>query len=195
MKTDTLVRQSLNLRLEEDEESRLVAVARTDPAAFSALYRRYVTPVYRYLYKWTGSQAEAEDLTSQVFTAALEGLGRYREQGTESSGGFSAWLFTIARRKAIAAYRRSNREAPLETAEGLPEHAPGLLEQAVRGEQRRRLSELLSSLDAEQRDLLHLRFTAGLGYAEIGTLLGRSEGAIKMAVHRLLQDLSAQWEK
>ena len=56
------------------DDTVLVEAARCDPAAFTTLYRRYVTPVYRYLYKWVGSPAEAEDLTSHVFTEMLEGL-------------------------------------------------------------------------------------------------------------------------
>ena len=91
------------------------------------LYQRYVTPVYRYLYKWAGSAGEAEDLTSQVFTEVLEGLARYQERGN-----FAAWLFTIARRKAIAAYRRRRPNLPLD--EAVAEPAEDLLEQVVQGE-------------------------------------------------------------
>lgn len=65
-----------------EDDASLVKAARRDPAAFAALYRRHVTPVYRYLYSRVGNTADAEDLTAQVFTEALEGLGRYREVGS-----------------------------------------------------------------------------------------------------------------
>jgi DNA-directed RNA polymerase specialized sigma24 family protein len=65
-------------------------------AAFAALYRRYLAPLYRYLYVRTGDVGAAEDLTSQTFVAALEGLPRYRERGT-----FAGWLFTIVARKRM----------------------------------------------------------------------------------------------
>jgi RNA polymerase sigma factor (sigma-70 family) len=126
------------------------------------LYRRYVTPVYRYLYKWTGSPTEAEDLTSQVFMEALEGLARYRAQGN-----FAAWLFTIARRKAIAAYRRRRPHLPLDAAEQVPGLAGDPLERVVQGEQMERMTALFAGLGEEQRELLRLRFSAGLGYAKI----------------------------
>jgi RNA polymerase sigma-70 factor (ECF subfamily) len=172
-----------------DDEVDLVEAARSDPAAFSRLYRRYVTPVYRYLYKWTGSPAEAEDLTSQVFMEALEGLARFRAQGS-----FAAWLFTIARRKAIAAYRRQRSNLPLDEAEQVPGPAEDPLEQVVQGEQMERVAALFAGLGEEQRELLRLRFSAGLGYAEIGALLGRSQAAVKMAVYRLLRRMNEKWE-
>jgi len=77
-----------------EEDASLVEAARRDPAAFATLYRRYVTPIYRYIYSRLGNVADAEDLTARVFTEALEGLHRYREQGN-----FAAWLFTIARHR------------------------------------------------------------------------------------------------
>src|SRR5512143_3288299 len=85
------------------------------PAAFAELYRQYFKPVYRYLYLKTGSPAEAEDLTSQVFLSALEGLPRYRHQGH-----FSAWLFSLARRKAADYYRSRKPQASLDEGETDP---------------------------------------------------------------------------
>jgi len=175
---------------EVEDVAALVEAARCDPAAFTRLYRRYVTPVYRYLYKWVGTSVEAEDLTSQVFTEVLEGLVHYREQGN-----FAAWLFTIARRKAIAVYRRQHPNLPLDQAEEIAGWEEDPLEHVVQGEQRQRMAELFAGLDEDQRELLHLRFTAGLGYAEIGALLGRSEAAVKMAIYRLLHQMYEKWEE
>ena len=146
--------------------------------------------IYRYLYKWVGSPAEAEDLTSQVFTEMLEGLVHYREQGH-----FAAWLFTIARRKAIAAYRRQRPNLSLEEAENVPGVAEDPLERVIRGEQRERMAALFAGLNEEKRELLHLRFTAGLSYVEIGALLRRSKAAVKMAIYRLLHQMYAKWEE
>jgi RNA polymerase sigma-70 factor, ECF subfamily len=186
-----------NLALDKDEadftdadEAALVKAARSDPAAFSALYRRYVTPVYRYLYKWVGNAGEAEDLTSLVFTAMVEGLGHYHEQGN-----FAAWLFTIARRKAIAAYRRQHPDVSLDRAEELSGPGEDPLEQVVQGERQTRMAALFAGLNEEQRELLRLRFSAGLGYAEIGAVLGRGEAAVKMAIYRLVHQMHEQWEE
>jgi RNA polymerase sigma-70 factor (ECF subfamily) len=120
----------------------------------------------------------------------LEGLGRYREQGN-----FAAWLFTIARRKAIAAYRRRHPDDSLEKAEQISGPGEDLLEQVVQGERRERMAALFAVLNEEQRELLRLRFTAGLGYAEIGAVLGRGEAAVKMAIYRLVHQMHEQWEE
>ncbi len=188
METVIVVKDEAKDAIEEDEAA-LVKAARCDPAAFTTLYRRYVTPVYRYLYKWVGNPAEAEDLTSQVFTEVLEGLVNYHEQGH-----FAAWLFTIARRKAIAAYRQRHPDLPLEQAEEMSGSEADPLEHIMQGEQRERMAALFAGLGEDQRELLRLRFTASLGYAEIGALLGRSEAAIKMAIYRLLHQMYEKWE-
>src|ERR1035437_6717703 len=85
------------------DDPALIEQARRDPEAFAALYRRYLTPVYRYLYSRLGSVHDAEDITTQVFIDALEGLSanHYR-----AGGCFSAWLFTIARHRLVDFYRQ-----------------------------------------------------------------------------------------
>lgn len=176
--------------VQAEEDAALVEAARRDPAAFAALYRRYVTPVYRYLYSRVGNRADAEDLTAQVFTEALVGLHRYREQGS-----FAAWLFTIARRKAADYHRRQRPQVPLDTAQDCPNLEPDPLARLVQEESVRRLAMLVAQLDEEKQELLRLRFAAGLTYAEMGAVLGRSEAAVKMAVYRLLRTLRTLWEE
>ena len=82
------------------EDSRLVADAQKDLRAFNALYLKYVNPVFRYALSRIGARPEAEDATAQTFLAALEGFGRYRDDGR-----FAAWLFGIARRKTLDHFR------------------------------------------------------------------------------------------
>ncbi len=160
------------------------------PAAFEALYRQYLTPVYRYLYLKTGSPAEAEDLTSKVFLAALEGLPRYRHQGH-----FSAWLFSLARRKAADYYRGRQPQASLDEGESEP-HAPeaDLLAGVIHAEELRSLGGLIAALPEEERELVRLRFAAGLGFEVIAAVLGKKTSAVKMALYRLLERMEKQLE-
>jgi RNA polymerase sigma-70 factor, ECF subfamily len=173
-------------RYKEGEEA-LVEAARSDPEAFAALYRHYLAPLYRYLFRRSNSAHDAEDLTNQVFTEALEGLvaGRYREGRC-----FAAWLFTIARRRLVDFYR----QRPTSPLGDPPSPEPGLMAAVEKGEDLQRLARLLARLDEERQELLRLRFSAGLSFAEIGLLEGRSEAAVKMALYRALDTLRELWE-
>jgi RNA polymerase sigma-70 factor (ECF subfamily) len=169
------------------DEPALIEAARSDSDAFSILYQRYLTPVYRYLLRRLNNVHDAEDLTTVVFTEVLEGLvsHRYREGGC-----FAAWIFTIARRRLIDFYRQQP-EAPLNDP---PSPEPGLLTSVEKGEDLDHLEQLLTQLDEQHQELLRLRFSAGLSFTEIGKLEKRSEAAVKMALYRTLDYLRAHWE-
>lgn len=171
----------------EQEDARLVRAAQRDRAAFADLYDRYVARVYRYLYSRIGDVHEAEDATAQVFAEALAGLDGYREQGR-----FAPWLFSIARRRAADHHRRRGH-APLSDALTRPSDDDPLAT-VVHEEDLRRLASLLRELDEGAQELLRLRYAADLTYGEIGRLVGRSEDAVKMAIHRLLRRLHRSWE-
>lgn len=173
-----------------DDEARLADRISQDPAAFAELYRRYVGRVYRYLYCHVGDAGEAEDLTAQVFTAAWESRQRYREQGA-----FAAWLFSIARRKIADHFRHRRLQVSLEGEDPPLRVDWDPLSQLVHAESLQRLSRLVHCLPPAEVELLRLRFAADLTYAEIGAALGKSEAAVKMAVHRLVEGLQAEWER
>jgi RNA polymerase sigma-70 factor (ECF subfamily) len=169
-----------------DEE--LIRAAQANPQDFDALYRRYVGRVYAYLYSFTYDTSEAEDITSQTFLSAWKGLKNYREQGS-----FAGWLFRIARNKARDLHRQKRPHMSLDAAGDIPiEGDPA--SNYENKESLHRASELIGRLDLEQIELLRLRFGAGLSYAEIGSVIGRSPEAIKMVFHRLFQKLRSEWK-
>jgi RNA polymerase sigma-70 factor (ECF subfamily) len=172
--------------LTDDE---LVRAARQDPQAFAGLYQRYATRLFRYLYGRTGNLAEAEDLTAQVFTEVIAGLGSYAPRGY-----FAAWLFTIARRRLVDRYRQEHGEVSLDTIEGFPEGEQDLLDQAAERERMARVERAVSGLDADSRELLRLRYAAELDYKSIARVLGRPEGLLRMSLYRLLRRLRKQLE-
>jgi RNA polymerase sigma-70 factor (ECF subfamily) len=166
-------------------DAALVKRARSDAEAFAVLYRRYLTPLYRYLYRRLGNEKDAEDLAAQVFTEALEGLAAYREHGR-----FASWLFTIARRRLVDLYRQRTPDE----LDDPPDGAPGLQAALEQGETYSHLSSLLRQLNEDQQELLRLRFSAGLEFAEMAAILGRSTGAVKMGFYRTLEWLRSHWE-
>jgi len=167
------------------DDATLVKHATRDADAFAVLYQRYLTPVYRYLYRRLGNEKDVEDLTAQVFMEALEGLGAYRERGL-----FASWLFTIARRRLIDLYRQ---RAP-DKLDDPPDIVPDLQFAIEQDETFSRLENLLGQLDDDQQEILRLRFAAGLEFAEVASVLKRSQGAVKMKLYRTLDWLRANWE-
>jgi RNA polymerase sigma-70 factor (ECF subfamily) len=155
-----------------------------DEDAFAAVYRQYVTRVYRYHMAHTGNVKDAEDLTSQTFVAALEGLKSYRGDGS-----FAAWILGIASKKRLMFFRGRKPEVPLDDALHLP--SPGLPTDRA-AYQRLRLESLaraLRTIPADRAEAVVLSYFGGLSNQEIGAALRKSEAAVKMLVSRGLQDL------
>jgi RNA polymerase sigma-70 factor (ECF subfamily) len=171
----------------ENDDSALIAAAQRDPAEFAAVYDRYVQPVYRYFHSRVEDAADAEDLTAQTFLAALEALPRYRHRGH-----LPAWLFTIARSKAMDFFRQ--RKA-ISIDDTLPAGGSDLLAQADRSDEIRRLSGLVGALDLEEKELIRLRYLADLSFVEMATLLKKKEDAVKKSLYRLLARLQSQLEE
>ncbi len=169
--------------LTAEEEAKLIREAQRNPKAFQPLYQRWVVPIYRFLISKTGNAPDAQELTAQVFLAALQSLPQYHHRGH-----FAGWLFTIARNKAHDLFRRQSHEVGLEQIEDLPAEDLSPAEQAE-------LRQLISSLATEEQDLLRLRYSAGLPFAEISTVLGKSEDAIKKTLYRLQARLQRELEE
>lgn len=170
--------------------TQLAAEVKADPCAFGRLYDLLVQPVYRYLYRRTGSTSDAEDLTSQTFVTAFESLQRYHHRDGVH---FAAWVFTIARHKLADHYRRSKRWPPLELNIE-PAINPNTLGRLVQDEELGRLQDLIRELDEKERDLIYLRYVAELTYADMAEVLGRKEDAVKKSVYRLLARLKSRME-
>jgi RNA polymerase sigma-70 factor, ECF subfamily len=162
-----------------DPEAETIRLAQLDPSHFQSLYDRWVAPVYAYLLSQTGSRADAEDLTSQVFLSAYQALPRYRHDGR-----FAGWLFTIARNQARAFFRKRGREVPLGKVEELSVPSD-LLERTVSRAQLQNLRSLVDELAQNERELIRLRYVADLSFADMAAVLGRSEEAVKKSLYRL----------
>ena len=160
----------------------LVARAAHDAGAFSALYRQYLKRVYRYILARVGNHAEAEDLTAQVFMAVLQQLKHF--SGNQN---FPAWLFTIARNKVVDNYRQNRKAVPLDALVGMAAQGADPDTQAAQ-------AETIADLQQVIVGLLHLRFAGQLSYAEIGLVIGKTEAAVKQAMHRLLRQLQDKME-
>jgi RNA polymerase sigma-70 factor (ECF subfamily) len=158
-------------------------------ADFEALYRAELPRVYNFFRYRLGDDALAEDLTSETFEKAWRNRARYRRD----LAAFSTWLFTIARRVAIDYYRRPRPAQPLAELDKLTV-AESMEDLAQAHADRDRLSVLLARLTDRERELVALKYGAGLTNRAIAGLTGLSESNVGVILHRALQSLRAQWE-
>jgi RNA polymerase sigma-70 factor (ECF subfamily) len=172
--------------MSSEEERELISRAKLDPEAFGELYERYVDRIYNYHYRHTSNSVEAEDLTSRTFYRALRGLDGYRETGAP----FQAWLFRIAHNLVVNWYRdHANREIVSIDGEDwltLTSQAENPERWLTTTETQRALLDVINTLPEERRTLLILKFVEHMTNAEIGEVLGRTEGAVKALYHRTL---------
>ena len=172
------------IKYQEQDETDLARHALTDIDAFAELYHRHITRVYRYHVAHTGNVKDAEDLTSQTFMAALEGIRSFR-----GTGSFAAWIMGIASKKRLMFFRGSRPEVPLDAVLYYPSPDLPTDKAASRRLQLESVSRALRQISPDRSEAIILTFFGGLSNAEAGRVLDKSEAAVKMLVSRGLQDL------
>jgi RNA polymerase sigma-70 factor, ECF subfamily len=176
-----------------EDVRRLVARAQEgNREALEELYLLHFDRIYSYLHMSVGNRHDAEDLTTQTFLKMLESIKRFRWQ----SAPFSAWLFRIAHNLAMDHFRATRRWHPQEEVPEPPgDTEPSAEVAALQSIGRQSMLDLIEGLSLEQRQVLTLKFVFNLPNAEVGTILGKTEGAIKSLQHRALVSLQKQLSK
>jgi RNA polymerase sigma-70 factor, ECF subfamily len=166
-----------------DERALVEAATKGVEDAWTTLYERHYQAVYRYLYGRTGNPIVAEDLAADVFVAAVSSIARYRGERP-----FGAWLFGIARNIALDHGRRNGRRSRIlsrlwprqepdapDPIESVP--SADRLEADVVVE-RLDLVSAISGLTEDQREVVALRYFAGLSTAETAAVMQRKAAAV-----------------
>ena len=177
--------------LEFNEDEVLSLAARGDREAFGLLYERYIDRIFNYVYYRTGNLHDAEDITARVFQRAMGHIRSYTDRGVP----FSAWLYRIAHNLVANWHRDRSRkqEIPLDDLLPLASAKVDRPEATLmRSQEQDALLRLIRQLPAERQTLLILKFVEDLSNAEIGRIMGRSEGAVKSLYHRTLLALRDQ---
>lgn len=176
--------------IELNEEEVLARASDGDRDAFGQLYERYIDRIFNYVYYRTGNLHDAEDLTARVFQRAMNHIHNYTDRGVP----FSAWLYRIAHNLVANWHRdRSRRqEIPLSDLPVVPSKDDRPEASLVRSQEQESLLKLIRRLPPERQTLLILKFVENLSNAEIGQIMGRSEGAVKSLYHRTLLTLRDQ---
>jgi RNA polymerase sigma-70 factor (ECF subfamily) len=173
-----------------NEEDILTRASQGDRDAFGLLYERYLDRIFNYVYYRTGNLHDAEDLTARVFQRAMNHIQNYTDRGVP----FSAWLYRIAHNLVANWHRdRSRRqEIPINDVPVLPSKGDHPERNLVRSQEQSTLLRLIRRLPPELQNLLILKFVENMSNAEIGAIMGRSEGAVKSLYHRTLLALRDQ---
>ncbi len=152
------------------------------------LWRALHPPLLRYL-AVRGDEAP-EDIASETWMHVVKGLAGFEGNVAE----FRAWLFTIARHRAIDQGRARTRRPVMSVGEpaSLPTRdvAPSAEEQVVAKDATARALELVATLPAAQAEMVMLRVVAGLDVADVARIVDKKPGAVRVAVHRALQTLA-----
>jgi RNA polymerase sigma-70 factor (ECF subfamily) len=158
-------------------------------ADWDALYAEQLPRVYKFLRYRVGPD-DAEDLTARVFLKAWTKRHRYRRD----LAAFGTWLLVIARNEAIDHLRSRKEHEPLESADPVaagdrPE------ERAGRHDDARRLTRFLRALPERERELLALKYGAGLTNRAIAKLSGLTESHVGTLLHRTIESLRRAWRE
>jgi RNA polymerase sigma-70 factor (ECF subfamily) len=159
-------------------------------ADWDALYAASMPRIYNFFRYRVGDGPEAEDLTSVTFEKAWRARHRYRRD----LAAFTTWLYTIARNVAIDHYRQMHANVPIEEALDVAaaESADAVAEKRSDAA---RLSHLLELLPDREREILSLKYGAGLTNRAIARMTGLSESNVGTIVHRTVALLRAGWNE
>jgi RNA polymerase sigma-70 factor (ECF subfamily) len=175
------------------DESALIERAKSDQEAFGQLYERYSQRIYQYIYYRTSSEPDAVDLTAKTFLRAWQHISNYDDRGIP----FSAWLYRIAH-NLVANWHRDRSRRKVISLEDLSHwrvNEDGPEAAALFAEDRAAMLRVVRRLPSDRQELLALKFVEHLSNAEIGAVMGRSEGAIKSLYHRTLMALREEMQQ
>jgi RNA polymerase sigma-70 factor (ECF subfamily) len=168
-------------------EGALVERARRgDAEAFGQLYLLHLERIFRYVYYRVGTASEAEDLTEHVFLKAWEAVSRYESRGLP----FAAWLYRMAHNAVIDHYRASRPTTSIDETFDLEDEKQSPTGAVIAGVDREELRQAIQRLNHDQQLVVVMRFVEGMSHAEVGRILGKSEGAVRVIQHRALQAMA-----
>ncbi len=171
--------------LDQEEIVAALQASQNNLNAFLPVYEHYVDRIYSYCLYRVHSAQDAEDLTSQIFARAMDRCHTYK------GGNVGAWLFRIAYHITIDHFRAKHpvslSDDVLITFPDGQQKSP--LDHVIHDEQIKTLYHLLNQLEDDKRNLLLLRITGNLSAADVGAIVGKSAGAVRVEIHRIVQSL------
>ena len=162
-----------------------------DASAFGGLYDMYVDRVYRHIFYRTGNTSDAEDITQQTFIKAWKAIGQYKRTDIP----FLAWLIKISHNLVIDFYRsgKNKLSVNIDDIDIVSDSNPVQLAESRYN--RQQIRQAIGKLKGEQQQVILMRFIEDFSYTEIAATLGKSEGTVRVILHRGLVELRKIIEK
>lgn len=173
------------LNVNSDVESLVDRAVDGDTEAFGRLYDIYADRIYRHIYYRTANVEDARDMTQEVFARAWQSLPRYRRTSTP----FLGWLFTISHNRVIDYYRKKKDYAYLNAEVSMDVRGRSPEQSAEQSFDSRMLRRAILQLQEDQQRVIVMTFIDGLAYGDIAAVINKSEGNVRVIVHRALKKL------
>ena len=169
-----------------DERKAVEQAQAGDEEALSTLYTFYFPRVYRYVSGRVRSTQDAEDVTEEVFLRVVTNLRKFEWRGLP----FGAWVFRIARNEVVSHSRRKKRWGiPAPLSEAIPDARQDHVAELELHTTIQMVRDATAKLSPAQRDVINLRFGAGLSVAETAEVLGKTQNNVKVLQHKAIARL------
>ncbi|MFC2026430.1 RNA polymerase sigma factor [Chloroflexota bacterium] len=152
---------------------------------FGRIYDLYVERIYRHVYYRVGNTKDAEDLTQQVFINAWKAIGRYKK----TTSPFIAWLIRISHNLVIDHYRKKKDTTYFEYEWEIKDSYSSPEKSVEKYFEQQQLRKVIMRLPSEQQQVILMSFIEGFTYAEIASALNKTEGNIRVILHRALKKM------
>jgi len=172
-----------NPQLNLEVESIVAKATGGDTEAFGRLYDIYADRIYRHIYYRTSNVEDARDLTQEVFLKAWHGLPRFQR----NKASFLSWLFTIAHNRVIDYYRTKKYHSYLDNEIVMEDRGKGPQELVEAKFTQQQVRRAILQLPEEQQQVILMSFIEGFEYSEIAAALNKTEGNIRVIMHRALK--------
>jgi len=166
--------------LEGSDRDLIEGCRRGERDAFRALFETYQDRIYSIALRFSGNEALAMDIAQDTFLKLFSSIGEFRGDSS-----FGTWVYRLVVNSCLDHKRRSWRLIPIAAEVMAVLRAPGdTLHGLLHSEMRGRVRSAVEKLPAEQRIVVVLRYTEGLAYEEIATVLGCSMGTVASRLNR-----------
>ncbi|MCC7366325.1 MAG: sigma-70 family RNA polymerase sigma factor [Dehalococcoidia bacterium] len=174
-------------RVQEFDEFAVVAAAqRGSQAALAELYEHYFPKVYRYVANRLYSTEDAEDVTEEIFLRVIDNLASFEWRGLP----FGAWVFRIARNEVVSHVRKQKSRGPTsQLSETIADESAEEIYAIETTLTVAVIHQTAQQLPEAQRQVIALRFGAGLSVADTAKALNKTENNVKVLQHKAIQKL------